>query len=211
MFSHTQEITEFALAEARASFSGFRSFRIVFPLQRWPHFRASARSESCSRCSVGLISALPLDPNRAPAAALTSFPVPCHGMQCNTMLRSAARCHAFSCCYDMQRLTTQCHAMLCHSTPASSTQCYAMLCYVPLCDAMLRVAILCGAILHYATPRHAMTYYALPCSSTPCYAVLYHAARTFSGSLPCSTSDCANIEEIYAMGKGWEGGVGRQI
>ena len=172
---------------------------MLLSLRRWPHFRASARSESCSRCSAGLISALPLVPNRAPAAALTSFPVPCHGMQCNTMLRSAARCHAFSCSYDMQCLTTQCHAMLCHSTPASSTQCYAMLCYVPLCDAMLRVAILCGAILHYATPRHAMTYYALPCSSTPGYAVLYHAARTFSGSLPCSTSDCANIEEIYVM------------
>ena len=123
-----------ALAEALASFSGFRSFRIVFPLQRWPHFRASARSESCSRCSAGLISALPLVPHRAPAAALASFPrfrsfrivlplqrvtlfpVPCHGMQCNAMLRSAARCHAFSCSYDMQRLTARCHAMLCHAT-----------------------------------------------------------------------------------------------
>ena len=42
-------------------------------LRRRPHFRASARSESCSRCSAGLISALPLVPNRAPAAALASF------------------------------------------------------------------------------------------------------------------------------------------
>ena len=57
-----------ALAEAPASFSGFRSFRIVLPLQRWPHFRASARSESCSRCSAGLISrAMPL---RLPLAVL---------------------------------------------------------------------------------------------------------------------------------------------
>eukprot|EP00959_Pyramimonas_sp_CCMP1952_P088204 1845333-Pyramimonas_sp.AAC.1 len=55
------------------------------------------------------------------------------------------------------------------------------------------------AILHYATPRHAMTYRALPSSSTPCYAVLYDASRTLSGSLPCSTSDCANREEIYAI------------
>ena len=28
---------------------------------------------------------------------------------------------------------------------------------------------------------------------------LYHALHTLSGSLPCSTSDCANREEIYAM------------
>ena len=57
-----------ALAEALASFSGFRSFRTVLPLQRWPHFRASARSESCSRCSAGLISrAMPL---RLPLAVL---------------------------------------------------------------------------------------------------------------------------------------------
>ena len=57
-----------ALAEAPASFSGFRSFRIVLPLQRWPHFCASARSESCSRCSAGLISrAMPL---RLPLAVL---------------------------------------------------------------------------------------------------------------------------------------------
>ena len=72
-------------------------FKMLLSLRRWPHFRASARSESCSRCSAGLISALPLDPNRAPAAALASFPVPCHGMQCNAMLCSAGRCHAFSC------------------------------------------------------------------------------------------------------------------
>eukprot|EP00959_Pyramimonas_sp_CCMP1952_P165313 3455760-Pyramimonas_sp.AAC.1 len=39
---------------------------------------------------------------------------------------------------------------------------------------------------------------ALPCSSTPWYAVHYHASRILSGSLPCSTSDCANREEIYA-------------
>eukprot|EP00959_Pyramimonas_sp_CCMP1952_P266013 5561888-Pyramimonas_sp.AAC.1 len=44
-----------------------------------------------------------------------------------------------------------------------------------------------------------MTYDALPCSSTPCYAVLYDTLRTLSGSLPCSTSDCANREEIHAM------------
>ena len=31
-----------ALAEAPASFSGFRSFRIVLPLQRWPHFPGHA-------------------------------------------------------------------------------------------------------------------------------------------------------------------------
>ena len=60
-----------ALAEALASFSGFRSFRIVFPLQRWPHFRASARSESCSRCSAGPISAPLVVPKRARAAAPT--------------------------------------------------------------------------------------------------------------------------------------------
>eukprot|EP00959_Pyramimonas_sp_CCMP1952_P273797 5723029-Pyramimonas_sp.AAC.1 len=41
----------------------------------------SASSESCSRCSDGLISVRPLVPNRAPAAALASlFPVLCHGM-----------------------------------------------------------------------------------------------------------------------------------
>ena len=46
----------------------FRSFRTVLPLQRWPHFCASARSESCSRCSAGLISrAMPL---RLPLAGL---------------------------------------------------------------------------------------------------------------------------------------------
>ena len=68
MFFRTQEIKELAFAELPASFSGFRSFRIVLPLQRWPHFRASARSESCSRCSAGLISrAMPL---RLPLAVL---------------------------------------------------------------------------------------------------------------------------------------------
>mgnify|MGYP006253654053 CR=1 FL=1 len=68
LFFYTQDSRELALAEAPASFSGFRSFRIVFPLQRWPHFRASARSESCSRCSAGLISrAMPL---RLPLAVL---------------------------------------------------------------------------------------------------------------------------------------------
>ena len=46
----------------------------MLSLKRWPHFRASAPSESRSRCSAGLISALPLVPNRAPAAALASFP-----------------------------------------------------------------------------------------------------------------------------------------
>eukprot|EP00959_Pyramimonas_sp_CCMP1952_P328956 6887292-Pyramimonas_sp.AAC.1 len=41
----------------------------------------SASSESCSRCSPGLIPALPLVPNRAPAAAMASlFPMSCHGM-----------------------------------------------------------------------------------------------------------------------------------
>eukprot|EP00959_Pyramimonas_sp_CCMP1952_P009120 190051-Pyramimonas_sp.AAC.1 len=44
-----------------------------------------------------------------------------------------------------------------------------------------------------------MTYYAQPYSSTPCYAVLYDASLTLSGSLPCSTSDCANRKDIYAM------------
>ena len=81
LFFHTQDFIELgfrlvffqnaALAEALASFSGFRSFRIVFPLQRWPHFRASARSESCSRCSAGPISAALVVPKRAPAAART--------------------------------------------------------------------------------------------------------------------------------------------
>ena len=75
----------------------------------------------------------------------------------------------------------------------------AVLRSVPLCDAMFCVAMLCDAMLHYAMPHHAMTCYALPCSSTPCYAVLYHASRTLSGSLPCSTSDRANREDIYAM------------
>ena len=81
--------------------------------------------------------------------------------------------------------------------PAMS--CNAVLCSVPLCDAMLCVAMLCDAMLHYAMQRHAMTCYALPCSSTPCHAVLYYASRTLSGSLPCSTSDCTNKEEIYVM------------
>ena len=144
---------------------------MLLSLRRWPHFRASARSESCSRCSAGLISALPLVPNRAPAAALASFPVPCHGMQCNTMLRSAARCLAFSCSYGMLCLTTQCHAMLCHSTPASSTQCYAMLCYVPLCDPMLRVAM--KPFLRNTTPcydiiRSAVLFYTMLCRLPPC-------------------------------------------
>ena len=83
----------------------------------------------------------------------------------------------------------RCHAMTCS----------AVLCPVPLCDAMFCVAMLCDAMLHYAMRRHAMTCYALQCSSTPCYDVLYHASRTLSGSLPCSTSDCANTEEIYAV------------
>eukprot|EP00959_Pyramimonas_sp_CCMP1952_P187370 3917963-Pyramimonas_sp.AAC.1 len=56
---------------------------MLLPLQRWPRFCASARSESYSCCSAGLISALPLVPNHAPIAALASFPMPCHGMQCN--------------------------------------------------------------------------------------------------------------------------------
>ena len=83
----------------------------------------------------------------------------------------------------------RCHAMTCG----------AVLCSAPLCDAMLCVAMLCDAMLHYAMPRHAMTSYALPCSSTPCHAVLYHASRTLSRSLPCSTSDYTNSEDIYAM------------
>ena len=148
---YTQDSQELALAEAPASFSGFRSFRILLPrapstITRYEYYSPlspgsvqesllgcpappcvlffyardvgelgfrlalflnaalaealasfSGFRESCSRCSAGLISALPLDPNRAPAAALASFPVPCHGMQCNAMLCSAARCHAFSC------------------------------------------------------------------------------------------------------------------
>ena len=171
-----------ALAEAPASFSGFRSFRIVLPLQRWPHFRASARSESCSRCSAGVISSA----------------MPRHAMQCYVVFRCAMPCLQLQ-CYDMQCVTTQCYVMLCHATVRHSTPRYAMICSVPLCDAMLCVAMLCDAMLHYAMPRRAMTCYALPCSSTPCYAVLYHASRTLSGSLPCSTSDCTNKEEIYAM------------
>eukprot|EP00959_Pyramimonas_sp_CCMP1952_P119795 2504808-Pyramimonas_sp.AAC.1 len=77
-----------------------------------------------------------------------------------------------------------------------------MLCSGPLCDAMLRIAKLCDAIPHYATPRRAVTYYALLRSSTPCRAVLYNnASRTLSGSLPCSKSDCASRDGIYAMVK----------
>eukprot|EP00959_Pyramimonas_sp_CCMP1952_P046618 973776-Pyramimonas_sp.AAC.1 len=57
----------------------------------------------------------------------------------------------------------------------------------------------CDAMLHFAMPRHAMACCVLPCSSTPCHAVLYHASRPHSRSLPCSTSDCANREDIYAM------------
>eukprot|EP00959_Pyramimonas_sp_CCMP1952_P122772 2566272-Pyramimonas_sp.AAC.1 len=37
-------------------------FRMLLLLQRWPHSLASAPSESCSRCSAGLISGLPLVP-----------------------------------------------------------------------------------------------------------------------------------------------------
>ena len=88
-----------ALAEAPASFSGFRSFRIVLPLQRWPHFRASARSESCSRCSAGVISSA----------------MPRHAMQCYVVFRCAMPCLQLK-CYDMQCVTTQCYAMLCHAT-----------------------------------------------------------------------------------------------
>ena len=47
---------------------------MLLSLRRGLHFRASARSESRSRCSAGLISALQLVPNRAPAATLASFP-----------------------------------------------------------------------------------------------------------------------------------------
>ena len=88
-----------ALAEALASFSGFRSFRIVLPLQRWPHFRASARSESCSRCSAGVISSA----------------MPRHAMQCYVVFRCAMPRLQLQ-CYDMQCVTTQCYAMLCHAT-----------------------------------------------------------------------------------------------
>eukprot|EP00959_Pyramimonas_sp_CCMP1952_P125339 2620640-Pyramimonas_sp.AAC.1 len=71
---------------------------MLLPLKRWPHFRASARSGSCSRCSAVLISALPLVPNRAPPAALASlFPVPCRGVQGDAMWCSAVRCNVFSC------------------------------------------------------------------------------------------------------------------
>ena len=88
-----------ALAEALASFSGFRSFRIVLPLQRWPHFRASARSESCSRCSAGVISSA----------------MPRHAMQCYVVFRCAMPCLQLH-FYDVQCVTTQCYAMLCHAT-----------------------------------------------------------------------------------------------
>ena len=71
--------------------------KMLLPLRRWPHFRASARSELCSRCSAGLISALPLVPNRAPAAALASFPVPCHAKACNAMLCYVPLCDAMPC------------------------------------------------------------------------------------------------------------------
>eukprot|EP00959_Pyramimonas_sp_CCMP1952_P364161 7625820-Pyramimonas_sp.AAC.1 len=67
---------------------------MLLPLKRWLLFRVSARSESCSRCSAGLISALPLAPNRAPSAALASS-VSCHGVQRNAMWVSAGRRHAF--------------------------------------------------------------------------------------------------------------------
>ena len=88
-----------ALAEALASFSGFRSFRIVLPLQRWPHFRASARSESCSRCSAGVISSA----------------MPRHAMQCYVVLRCAMPCLQLQ-CYNLQCVTTQCYAILSHAT-----------------------------------------------------------------------------------------------
>eukprot|EP00959_Pyramimonas_sp_CCMP1952_P025437 533697-Pyramimonas_sp.AAC.1 len=45
-----------APAAALASFPCIRSSRVGLPLQRWPHARASARFDSCSRCSGGVIS-----------------------------------------------------------------------------------------------------------------------------------------------------------
>eukprot|EP00959_Pyramimonas_sp_CCMP1952_P094547 1977765-Pyramimonas_sp.AAC.1 len=47
---------------------------MMLSLRRGLHYRASARSKSCSRCSAGVISVLPLVPNRASAAALASCP-----------------------------------------------------------------------------------------------------------------------------------------
>ena len=155
-------------------------------------------SKCCSRCSAGPIStplvvpnrapaaalpllqvALPLQrwprsrasvlPNRAPAAALASFPF--------SVLASFPRfCPSKSCPSEMRCCVVFRYAIPCLALQCSDTQCF-----------------------DYAMSHHAMTGYALPWSSTPCYAVLYHAARTFSESLPCSTSDCANIEEIYVM------------
>ena len=94
-----------------------RTFSVLFPLQRWLHFRASGRSKSCSQCSAGLISALPLVPNRAPAAALASFP----------------RFRSIRIVLPLQRWRHfQCHA----------TACNAMLCCVPLCDATPSAAML---------------------------------------------------------------------
>ena len=128
-------------------------FKLLLSLRRGPHFRAPARSESCSRCSAGLISALPLDPNRAPAAALASFPVPCHGMQCNAMLRSAVRCHAFSCSYDMQCLT---NATPCYDMLRFDLQRHAMSCYVLCRCAMPCFALQSFVMQFFSTQRHAM-------------------------------------------------------
>ena len=48
-----------ALAEALASFSGFRSFRIVLPLQRWRHFQCHATACNAMLCCVPLRDAMP--------------------------------------------------------------------------------------------------------------------------------------------------------
>ena len=128
--------------------------KILLSLRRWPHFRASAPSESCSRCSAGLISALPLVPNRAPAAALTSFPVPCHGMQCNTILRSAARCRVMCdamLCYAMLCYASRCNTLWCNSPLRNTTPCYdilrsTVLFYARLCRPLQCSAYLLGII-----------------------------------------------------------------
>eukprot|EP00959_Pyramimonas_sp_CCMP1952_P037311 780678-Pyramimonas_sp.AAC.1 len=67
---------------------------MLLPLKRWPHFRASVRSESCSRCSVGVI---------------ISSAMPRHAMQCYMMPCLQLQC------LDMPYLTTQCRALLCHA------------------------------------------------------------------------------------------------
>ena len=133
-------------------------FKILLSLRRRPHFRASARSESCSRCSAGLISALPLVPNRAPAAALASFlrfrsfriVLPLQRwphFRTSAHSESCYRCSADVISSPMPRHAMQYYIAF-RCTMPCYVRCHVMLCHVMLCFALQYFAV------QFSTPQH---------------------------------------------------------